>query len=216
MAENIGQRLRIARRDAKLTQFELGDLLGVSGNFISKMENGRAGMPKSMLAEASKVLHISPTALQPEKHTHLGLLEADGTVAGTVCGLDADGERALRGRAWRSQVEGRCPDCADIVAGIMTSALEGLSDIPRCGDIVRHDPSGEEWFVAYATPTSLCAMGSRDDEVPVSACTVVHHCTAAQHVEAVRMWQRMKPCRRRAVVLALYPGALNFNTRAAS
>ena len=51
------KRLRAAREAAGLTQAELGDSLGISGNAITKIEAGRSTLTLPHLVELPKILH---------------------------------------------------------------------------------------------------------------------------------------------------------------
>lgn len=54
--KEIGERLREARRDANLTQDELGEALGLSGNAISKIENGYSSITVESLLKLPSIL----------------------------------------------------------------------------------------------------------------------------------------------------------------
>lgn len=51
------QRIREAREAAGLTQAELGDALGISGNAVTKIENGRSTLTLKHLEELPKILN---------------------------------------------------------------------------------------------------------------------------------------------------------------
>ena len=57
----VGRRIRQARRDAKLTQGQLGDLIGLTFQQVQKYEKGVNRVSAGTLYEISKVLglHIS-------------------------------------------------------------------------------------------------------------------------------------------------------------
>ena len=57
----VGRRIRQARRDAKLTQAQLGDLIGLTFQQVQKYEKGVNRVSAGTLYEISKVfgLHIS-------------------------------------------------------------------------------------------------------------------------------------------------------------
>jgi hypothetical protein len=61
----------------------------------------------------------------------------------------------------------------------------------RCGDHVKHFPSGEIWVVAWADDEKLCAAG-----------------WPHEHLEAVRDWVKSSGSSRRSKVLAMYPDAV--------
>lgn len=57
--KEIGERIRAARRDANLTQDELGEALGLSGNAISKIENGYSSITVESLLKLPSILDRS-------------------------------------------------------------------------------------------------------------------------------------------------------------
>ncbi len=62
--------------------------------------------------------------------------------------------------------------------------------IPRCGDTVRHLPSGETWEVAYADAENndLSWFGWPAGRAKLSECTLVAQCTDEEHARAVAQW----------------------------
>jgi hypothetical protein len=48
---------------------------------------------------------------------------------------------------------------------------------PDTGDSVRHEPTGEEWTVAFVGNGRLCACGWPESIVPLSDCTLIHKAT---------------------------------------
>lgn len=81
----------------------------------------------------------------------------------------------------------------------------------RCGDTVRHNPSDEEWVVAYADYDrgDLAWSGWPDGYAKVVDCALVDACTDEEHEKAVDEWEATLPCSRRWRVLQLYrPAAL--------
>jgi hypothetical protein len=83
------------------------------------------------------------------------------------------------------------------------------NELPRCGDTVRHIPSGEEWTVAYAEGNELAPAGWPDSRGNVSDCEIVRRCTDDEHQQAVRDWSmKSSTDSRRANVLRLYRKAL--------
>lgn len=59
----IGQRLRSARLKAGLTQEELGNMIGMSQDGISRMENGKQSIDVSRLAEVAVICNIPVVSL---------------------------------------------------------------------------------------------------------------------------------------------------------
>lgn len=64
MVLDIGEKIRAARLAKKMTQEELGDILGVQKSAIAKYENGRiVNIKRSTLKKISDVLGIPPFEL---------------------------------------------------------------------------------------------------------------------------------------------------------
>ena len=78
----------------------------------------------------------------------------------------------------------------------------------RCGDHVKHFPSGEIWVVAWADDEKLCAAGWPHEIVNSSDCRCVRRTTITEHLEAVRDWVKSSGSSRRSKVLAMYPDAV--------
>lgn len=83
----------------------------------------------------------------------------------------------------------------------------------RCGDVVRHRPTGEEWLVAYADYESgdIAWAGWPPGTAQISDCDLVRPCDDASHIKSVRAW--IEPwsggSRRGAhIVRRLYPEAV--------
>lgn len=62
--------------------------------------------------------------------------------------------------------------------------------IPRCGDTVKHLPSGETWEVAYADPktNTLAWFGWPDGQARLSDCELVERCSEEEHLSSVSLW----------------------------
>lgn len=60
----------------------------------------------------------------------------------------------------------------------------------RCGDVVRHLPSGETWLVAYDDGRNLAPAGWPACVVSSSDCELVKAATDDAHAAAVRDWRR--------------------------
>lgn len=92
----------------------------------------------------------------------------------------------------------------------MTQAL-----VPRCGDTVRHRPTGEQWLVAYADPTTgdLAWVGWPEGRAQLSDCDLVARASDAVHVRWVNRIARVgsrdngSPDHRAGAVRRLYPDA---------
>lgn len=59
LLKEIGLRVRTQRESLKYTREELAELLGISVNFCSEIENGKKGMSIETLSKVAKVLHLS-------------------------------------------------------------------------------------------------------------------------------------------------------------
>ncbi len=76
--------------------------------------------------------------------------------------------------------------------------------IPRCGDHVRHEPSGETWLVAYADEFVLAPAGWPDSRVQTAQCTITKRCTDEEHQQAVRQWKSVPDDSRTSMVMQFY------------
>jgi hypothetical protein len=56
----------------------------------------------------------------------------------------------------------------------------------RCGDHVRHAPTGETWVVAYVDGEHLAWCGWPEGEAKVSDCTLIKRCSDEEHVTLLR------------------------------
>ena len=61
----IGERLRGARKEAGLSQDELGNRIGFSGKMVSAVELGKRRLPIAKVFRAARVLKIDPRLLLP-------------------------------------------------------------------------------------------------------------------------------------------------------
>ena len=57
--QDIGSRIRAARRDCGLTQDDFSDQVGVSRSAVAQWETGRSGQVTSNLSRIADVLHVS-------------------------------------------------------------------------------------------------------------------------------------------------------------
>lgn len=81
----------------------------------------------------------------------------------------------------------------------ITKGLQKIADLTRplrCGDRVRHLPTGEVWLVAYADYGSghLSWWGWPNGKAEISDCKRLYLCTDSEHRKAVAEW--LKPSRR--------------------
>ena len=65
--ETLGQRLREARRSAKLTQGDLARAVGISRTSITNIETGRQPLYVHVLMRIAEILGTSPTDLMPSR-----------------------------------------------------------------------------------------------------------------------------------------------------
>lgn len=56
----------------------------------------------------------------------------------------------------------------------------------RAGDIVHHEPTGEDWVVAYCDGERLAWCGWPDGEAKASDCWLKKSCTDEEHVQRLR------------------------------
>ena len=63
-----------------------------------------------------------------------------------------------------------------------------MSERFRCGDVVRHRPSGEEWIVAFCERGMLAPSGWPCCVVPASDCEMITAASEEEHVKHVREW----------------------------
>ena len=61
-----------------------------------------------------------------------------------------------------------------------------MNDMPRCGDVVLHKPSGEEWLVAWAEGNDIAWCGWPNGLARVSDCEITKKATDAEHLKIVR------------------------------
>ena len=79
----------------------------------------------------------------------------------------------------------------------------------RCGDVVRHRPSDEEWLVAYADYESgyLSWAGWPEGRALIAECELIDARSDEMHLEYVRAWLKAAHSadHRSAAVRRLYP-----------
>ena len=66
LLDAVGQRIKLARQNAKLTQKELGELLGAPQSWIYLMEDGQQNLQLKSLRRIAQVLEVSIRDLLPE------------------------------------------------------------------------------------------------------------------------------------------------------
>jgi len=76
----VGRLLRVARKRAKLSQSELGDMVGITYQQIQKYENGTDRIAVSRLLQMARGLGADPVSLLPleESEGHERLLDDEG------------------------------------------------------------------------------------------------------------------------------------------
>lgn len=57
--KEIGQRIRILRKENRLSQLELSNKLNINVDHLSRIENGNKGMSLDLLTEFSKYFSVS-------------------------------------------------------------------------------------------------------------------------------------------------------------
>lgn len=57
--KEIGQRIRILRKENRLSQLELSNKLNINVDHLSRIENGNKGMSLDLLTEFSKCFSVS-------------------------------------------------------------------------------------------------------------------------------------------------------------
>ncbi|TYS91948.1 helix-turn-helix domain-containing protein [Rossellomorea aquimaris] len=67
LIEQVGRRIQEIRKIRGMSQDELGDKLGVTRSFISKLENGKKKISLEHVENIAKILHIEPTDLLVDK-----------------------------------------------------------------------------------------------------------------------------------------------------
>ena len=80
----------------------------------------------------------------------------------------------------------------------------------RCGDVVRHRPTGEEWLVAYADYETgyLAWAGWPDGRAKIADCDLIEARDHRRHVESVGAWIGPIRSSRSEAVRRLYPEAV--------
>lgn len=81
--------------------------------------------------------------------------------------------------------------------------------LPRCGDTVLHQPTGERWIVAWAEGGDLAWAGWPDGMARLSDCRVIKRCTDAEHRKAVEDWRGVTHDTRPSRVMRLYGEAVD-------
>ena len=61
----VGQRVRLARKIAKLSQQKLGEIAGVTYQQVQKYENGSDRVAVSRLMQIARYLNLTPETLMP-------------------------------------------------------------------------------------------------------------------------------------------------------
>ena len=92
VSEIIAKNIRSRRKDLKMTQSELAELLGYSAKGISKWESGAGAPPTVILPRLAQTLQTSIDALMEDKSDELFYLGIDGGGTKTEFALaDSDG-----------------------------------------------------------------------------------------------------------------------------
>lgn len=80
--DEFGQKLKIARRGARLSQDQLATRVALSRTSITNIEHGRQHIPLHLLIELSDALGVAPASLLPTRVSQ--------TRVGLPAGLDAN------------------------------------------------------------------------------------------------------------------------------
>ena len=120
----IGTRIRLARRDAGLTQEKLAEKIGVSTVFVSQLESGSRAPGLETLVKLSQTLHVS-----------LDLLVLGGAPGG-------DAEACLA-----ALVQGRSPRQRMLAVSLVRSLFAEMDRLdaepPECGRMRFSKQAGE-------------------------------------------------------------------------
>ena len=83
----IGEKIRVAREAARLSQGDLADIMGTSSNVVYRHENGTREMGVGAFFQYADALHLDPVALFPDRYKEK---TADGRreLASITAGLD--------------------------------------------------------------------------------------------------------------------------------
>lgn len=68
---NIGKRIQTTRMENKISQKEMGDFLGISMNYISRLENGKTKVELKTFMKICDFLNISIYDILNEKSDHI-------------------------------------------------------------------------------------------------------------------------------------------------
>lgn len=77
----VGARIKLARKQAKLSQSDLGRVLGVTYQQVQKYENGTDRIAVSRLVQIARFLDISAASLLPDDGGAAALMGADEIAA---------------------------------------------------------------------------------------------------------------------------------------
>ncbi|CAH1661871.1 hypothetical protein CHELA1G11_11999 [Hyphomicrobiales bacterium] len=115
------------------------------------------------------------------------------------------GHASINSRAASSTLVTVCRLVSDTHISTGSNQRRGMTENStkrfRCGDIVRHLPSGEEWLLAYADYDTgyLSAAGWPDSEAKISDCDLVRAVDDDEHRKRVADWAPYNDRRGRAV-----------------
>ena len=104
--EDVGRRIRKARKDRKLTQEDLASLVSLTRTSITNIEKGRQKLLLHTLAQIAHALHVEPANLLPD----------------AVGEPENDLDEALKGRPG--------PEKAWIKSALLSARKAGTDDSP--------------------------------------------------------------------------------------
>jgi transcriptional regulator with XRE-family HTH domain len=67
LIEQVGKRIQELRKIRGMSQDDLGDKLGVTRSFVSKMENGKKKISLEHVEKIAQILHVLPEDLLVDK-----------------------------------------------------------------------------------------------------------------------------------------------------
>jgi hypothetical protein len=91
----------------------------------------------------------------------------------------------------------------ETVSHSVSHASSNSGCIIRAGDIVHHEPTGEDWVVAYVDGEHLAWCGWPAGEARLSDCWLKKTCTDAEHIDWLKQIAKSDGKRARMATRAL-------------